>query len=159
VEIRAAVASDAIGLARELKSVADEGRWVATQSDRSVDELTERFGNLIQEEHIIFVLEHDRQIVGHVGIHPTGVEGVDSLGMSIVKEFRGRGWGRRLVTTALDAARERRIRKVVLEVFSDNARAIALYLSAGFEIEGYKRDHYLRLDGSLRSAVLMARFL
>jgi ribosomal protein S18 acetylase RimI-like enzyme len=159
VEIRAAVASDAIGLARELKSVADEGRWVATQGDRSVDELTERFGNLIQGEHIIFVLEHDGQIVGHVGIHPTGVEGVDSLGMSIVQEFRGQGWGRRLVTTALDAARERRIRKVVLEVFSDNARAIALYLSTGFEIEGYKRDHYLRLDGSLRSAVLMARFL
>ena len=47
--------------------------------------------------------------------------------------------------------------KVELEVWPDNARAIALYLSAGFEIEGFRRDHYRRRDGTLRSAVLMAR--
>jgi RimJ/RimL family protein N-acetyltransferase len=44
-------------------------------------------------------------------------------------------------------------------VFPDNGRGIALYAGCGFEIEGVKRDHYPRLDGTYRSAVLMARFL
>jgi L-amino acid N-acyltransferase YncA len=49
--------------------------------------------------------------------------------------------------------------KVELEVWVDNARAIALYASAGFEVEGLRRDHYRRRDGQLRSALLMARLL
>ena len=44
-------------------------------------------------------------------------------------------------------------------MFPDNGRAIALYVSLGFEVEGIRRDHYARLDGSVRSAVLMARLL
>jgi ribosomal protein S18 acetylase RimI-like enzyme len=159
VEIRRAEPDDVIGLARQIKAVADEGRWIATESDRSVDELADRFRLAFDQRHIVFVLQDDDRIVGAIGIHPTGVKGVHTLGMSILKDFRGRGWGRRLVETALDAARERGDRKVVLEVFADNSRAIALYLSCGFEIEGYRRDHYQRLDGSLRSALLMARFL
>ena len=79
--------------------------------------------------------------------------------MSILKEFRGQGWGRQLIDAALDAARSRGVFKLELEVFPDNARAVALYVSSGFEIEGYRRQHYPRLDGSRRSALLMARFL
>ena len=37
--------------------------------------------------------------------------------------------------------------------------AIALYSSAGFEVEGLRRDHYRRRDGRLRSALVMARLL
>ncbi|MEA2198517.1 MAG: hypothetical protein QOJ25_2568 [Solirubrobacteraceae bacterium] len=39
------------------------------------------------------------------------------------------------------------------------ARAIALYVSAGFEVEGLGRNHYLRRDGSRRSALIMARLI
>ncbi len=79
--------------------------------------------------------------------------------MSILPEYRGKGWGRQLVDVAIEAARAEGIRKVELEVFPDNGRAFALYANSGFEIEGLRRDHYLRLDGSLRSALIMARFL
>lgn len=41
-------------------------------------------------------------------------------------------------------------------MWTDNARAIALYASAGFAVEGVRRDHYRRRDGSLRSTLLMA---
>jgi putative acetyltransferase len=159
MEVRPARADDATGLAEQVKLVAEDGRWIGTQSDRSLEELTERFRSLFEEDPIMFVLEHERRIVGGIGIHPTGIDGVHSLGMSILKEFRGQGWGRRLVDAALEEARARGVVKVVLEVFPDNGRAIALYASTGFEIEGYKRHHYLRLDGTRRSAVMMARFL
>jgi putative acetyltransferase len=49
------------------------------------------------------------------------------------------------------------VHKVELEVFPDNGPALALYRSLGFEQEGVRRDHYRRRDGSLRSAVIMAR--
>jgi ribosomal protein S18 acetylase RimI-like enzyme len=102
--------------------------------------------------------EDEQRIMGVIGLHEeTG--GVLGLGMWILREARGQGWGRRLVEQALDAAREAGARKVVLEVFPENGRALALYASSGFEVEGYRRDHWPRLDGSVRSSVLMARFL
>jgi putative acetyltransferase len=146
-------------MALQMKAVADEGRWIATQSDRTAEELTERFRTALREDHVLLVLEHDDRIVGAVGLHPTPISDVYSLGMSILEEFRGRGWGRRLMDAALDAGRSRGIVKVELEVFPENARAVALYASSGFEIEGYKRNHYPRLDGTRRSAVVMAKFL
>ena len=140
-----------------MKAVVDEGRWLATEGDRTVDQLTEMFRSGLEDGHILFVLAREDEIAGAVGIHPTSIEGVHSLGMSILSELRGQGWGRRLLEVALEEARARSIRKVELEVFPENGRAIALYASAGFEVEGFKRDHYLRRDGSLRSVVLMAR--
>ncbi len=146
-------------MARQMKAVADEGRWLATQSDRTVEDLTDRFCAALAEDHVLLVLEHDGRILGMLGLHPTGVADVYSLGMSLLEEFRGQGWGRRLIAAGLDAARSRGVAKIELEVFADNARALALYASEGFEIEGYRRDHYPRLDGSRRSAWLMAKFL
>lgn len=159
MEIRPARLEDARPLAEQTKAVADEGRWLGAQSDSTVEQLTERFDSALRDGHLILTLCYQDRIVGTIGIHPTGITGVHSLTMSILTDFRGRGWGRRLIAAALDAARERGVRKIVLEVLSDNGRAIALYCSAGFEIEGFRRDHYPRLDGSLRSAVMMARFL
>ena len=46
--------------------------------------------------------------------------------------------------------------KIELEVWPENADAIAIYERAGFEPEGLRRNHYRRRDGSLRSALLMA---
>lgn len=51
------------------------------------------------------------------------------------------------------------LHKVDLEVWPDNGRAISLYERYGFEIEGTRRDHYRRQDGSLRSSVIMAKLL
>jgi putative acetyltransferase len=159
MQIRRATVKDAADLAEQMKLVADEGEWLATQRDRSVDQLTEMFRSGLTGGDILFALEDGRRIVGGIGIHPAGIEGVHHLGMSILKDFRGQGWGRRLIDAALDEARRRGVVKVILEVWPDNGRAISLYASCGFEIEGYKRDHYQRLDGSIRSSVMMARFL
>ena len=159
MEIRRARQADAAGLAQQMKVVADEGEWLATQSDRSVEQLTTMFGDALEAAHILFVLEDDGRIVGSVGIHPTEISGVHSLGMSILPDFRGEGAGRRLLSAAVEAADAAKVRKIVLEVFPENGRAIALYASAGFQVEGLKRDHYPRLDGTIRSSLLMARFL
>lgn len=70
---------------------------------------------------------------------------------------RARGRGRTaLLEAIIEHARSQDAHKVELEVWTDNARAIALYSAAGFEVEGLRRNHYRRRDGSLRSALLMA---
>jgi ribosomal protein S18 acetylase RimI-like enzyme len=158
MRIRRATIEDAPALAEQMKVVVDEDRWLGTQRDRTVGELTERFRSGLEDGHILFALEDGQRIVGAIGIHPTRIGGVHSLGMSILAEYRGGGWGRRLIEVALDAAREAVVRKVTLEVWPDNGRAVSLYASCGFDVEGYKRDHYPRLDGSVRSSILMARF-
>lgn len=159
MEVRRARPGDVGALAKQMKAVVDEGRWLGRESDTTVEELAAIFQRAVEEKHIGFVLEHEGEVVGSIWIHPTGISGVHGLGMSILPTFRGRGWGRRLLDAALNEASAAGIRKVVLEVFPENARAVALYLSSGFEIEGVKRDHYPRRDGSIRSAVMMARFL
>jgi len=46
-----------------------------------------------------------------------------------------------------------------LEVFPHNAAAIALYAGQGFALEGVRRDHHRRRDGTLHSTLLMAILL
>jgi putative acetyltransferase len=91
-----------------------------------------------------------------MGLHPTSAEGVSALGMAVLEGSRGRGGGGALLDGALGAARERGLHKVELEVFCENARAIGLYASRGFAVEGVRREHHLRRDGRRRSTLMMA---
>jgi len=72
---------------------------------------------------------------------------------------RGRGGGRALLRASLDRAQGAGFHKVELEVFPDNAAGVALYAAHGFEVEGLRRRHYLRRDGTRRDVLLMARLL
>jgi putative acetyltransferase len=104
----------------------------------------------------MWVLEEDGQVVGEASA-TSRVTGVLSLGMAILPHARGRGGGRALLETVIEHARACGAHKVDLEVWTDNARAIAVYTAAGFEVEGVRREHYRRRDGSLRSTLIMAR--
>jgi putative acetyltransferase len=107
----------------------------------------------------MWVLEGDEgQVVGEASV-TSRINGVLSLGMAILPEARGQGGGKALIQAVLDHARASGAHKVDLEVWTDNARAINLYAAMGFEVEGLRRDHYRRQDGSLRSTLLMARRL
>ena len=64
------------------------------------------------------------------------------LGIAIRPEFRGRGFGRRLMLAALEAARAHGYRRVSLTVHPLNP-AIALYESCGFEMRGLRNTYHL----------------
>jgi RimJ/RimL family protein N-acetyltransferase len=133
--------------------VADEGRWLATGPDADPAELEERFVAAIRDGHAVFAAEEHGRIVGCLGLHPSGVDGVLALGMWLLPEARGRGGGRALMETAMARARKGDAHKVELEVYP------ALYSAMGFEIDGVRRNHYRRADGTLRSAVIMSALL
>lgn len=140
-----------------MRSVVEEGRWLATEESTPVEELEQRFRASVEwDGFFLFVLEEDGEPIGSLGLRPAEAEGVLSLGMWILPPWRGRGGGRMLVEAAL-AARPPFVHKIELEVFPENEAAVALYRSFGFEQEGLLRDHYRREDGSLRSALIMGR--
>jgi RimJ/RimL family protein N-acetyltransferase len=91
------------------------------------------------------VSPHDRPTMQHCGV----------LGMGLLPAWRGRGLGRRLLEAALAAARAAGFSRVELTVRDDNARAVALYNSAGFEVEGRKRRAMV-VDGAYHDLIVMA---
>ena len=79
------------------------------------------------------------------------------LGVTVLKDFWGRGLGRRLTESIVDWGRAKGLRKITLKVFVDNERAIALYRSLGFVEEGRLRGDALRRDGSYSDTIIMAK--
>jgi RimJ/RimL family protein N-acetyltransferase len=158
LRIREATPEDAAEIAAGMKVVVGEGVWLATQPSTTEAELHDRFAATIAAGDLLLVLQDGARIVGCTGLRPTAVDGVWSLGTWLLPGHRGRGHGRELLDAALAAGVRLGVRKIELEAFTDNEAAIALYSAAGFEVEGTKRDHYPREDGTVKSAVMMAWF-
>ncbi|HJZ45085.1 MAG TPA: GNAT family N-acetyltransferase [Hyphomicrobiaceae bacterium] len=91
------------------------------------------------------VLPMDRPVWRHCGV----------LGVGLLPEYRGRGVGRRLMQSGLQAARDFGLSRVELSVRADNARAIALYARLGFVAEGRRRRAVL-VDGAYYDVLTMA---
>jgi RimJ/RimL family protein N-acetyltransferase len=160
MQVRPARPDEADEIARQYARMAEEG-WIAGEPPVDLEERAERFRWVIEADapDTMFVLEADGEIIGHAGVHSTHAGGVVTFGMAVMPEARGTGGGRALLERIVQHAREHGCHKLTLEVWVDNARAISLYAMSGFEVEGLLRDHYRRKDGSLRSALLMAKRL
>ncbi|MBA3348740.1 MAG: GNAT family N-acetyltransferase [Actinobacteria bacterium] len=86
-----------------------------------------------------FDLEPEASLVARldgqaVGLANLGLRGVDGWvgGIGIVPAHRGRGHGETLMRALVDAARERGIRQLWLEVILENTAAVKLYEKLGF---------------------------
>jgi RimJ/RimL family protein N-acetyltransferase len=157
VIVRQAQLGDADAMARVIAAVAPEGS-LGAQPPVDLEQRAEWFRDTIGSEgrSAAWVLEGESgEIVGLLSAHER-ITGVLSLGMAVVARARSMGGGTRLLDAVVAYGREAGAHKVDLEAWLDNGRAIAFYARAGFEVEGVRRDHYRRRDGSLRSTVIMA---
>ncbi|MCT4563123.1 MAG: GNAT family N-acetyltransferase [Maledivibacter sp.] len=81
-----------------------------------------------------------------------------SLAISIRKEYQGQGIGRKLMESLLDLSDNwLMLIRVELGVLEGNDRAMNLYKSLGFEVEGKKKYATVR-DGKYVDEYLMARY-
>jgi putative acetyltransferase len=158
MHVRRAGPDDFDAAAETFAAVADEGRWILTEGPVDIAEWSLRMRT---NPDPMWVLEDDDgRIIGHLALSALErAPDVMSVGMAMVAEARGRGGGRMLLEAALEHARATAIHKLELEVFPENARAIALYARCGFAVEGLLRERYLRRDGSRRDALLMGLIL
>jgi L-phenylalanine/L-methionine N-acetyltransferase len=109
---------------------------------------------------LFIVAERDGKVVGNASVHPTAVTRrahAANIGMAVAREAQGQGVGRALMTALTDWADNwARLLRLELTVYTDNARAIALYRDFGFVHEGTHRAYALR-NGVFVDAHFMAR--
>jgi ribosomal protein S18 acetylase RimI-like enzyme len=89
-----------------------------------------------------------RRIRGGVGMGYVD-DDTPQLGIALEPEYRGRGFGRRLMRAAFDAARAHGYRQVSLTVHPQNP-AIALYESCGFEKREIRSTYHLMVATLMR---------
>ena len=80
-----------------------------------------------------------------------------SIGMAVHDAYAGRGAGSALMAALVGQADNwLNLKRLELNVWSDNTRAMALYERFGFEREGVFRNYAWR-DGAYADSVAMAR--
>ncbi len=117
-------------------------------------------GNVSTRQVVLAAVVNGR-VVGNAGIHAVSEnprkKHVASLGISIAAPYQGRGVGRALMNACLDFADHwANYARVELTVHADNTRAIKLYESLGFQLEGRLRDFSFR-EGGYVDALFMGR--
>lgn len=94
---------------------------------------------------------------GYLGVVVNGPD-AELQTVAVAPQRRGRGLGRLLLQRALEVARQAGARRLHLEVREDNAPAVALYTSAGFERTGRRPGYYAAASpGGPRTAALLMR--
>jgi putative acetyltransferase len=107
----------------------------------------------------MIVAEADGQVVGLAGLtlHTRRRAHVGAIGMGVDERVHGRGVGTALLAALLDLADNwYNLRRLELEVYTDNQAGIRLYQRSGFTIEGTHRAYAYR-DGAFADAYTMAR--
>lgn len=80
------------------------------------------------------------------------------VGIALHPHWQGSGWGRRAMVALAEEARVHLdLRKLMLQVRSDNQIALHLYASIGYRIVGHLKQHYY--DGSHYHDVTMMEIL
>jgi RimJ/RimL family protein N-acetyltransferase len=157
--VRRAARGDVEAMAAITATVAEEGS-LGAEPPVDVQARADRFREALSSEarDACWVLERDGRVIGHAAVTER-TRGVLHLGMAILPAGRGQGGGRALLDAVDEYARGCGAHKIDLEVWVDNGRAVALYASSGYVVEGVRRMHYRRRNGELRSSLVMARFI
>ncbi|MBY5791280.1 GNAT family N-acetyltransferase [Rhizobium leguminosarum bv. viciae] len=143
---------------RTLDVVAREKKYLSMLEASPLPQTREFVMGMIAKGNPQFVATAEGEVVGWCDISrhffPSHAHR-GRLGMGVLPAYRGRGLGRRLVQTTLKAAQETGFVRVELDVYEDNARAIALYEKVGFAREGIVRRAAC-IDGRFIDAISMA---
>jgi ribosomal-protein-alanine N-acetyltransferase len=97
----------------------------------------------IPDTRYYVVAELYGEIIGYAGLFsPLAGEVADIQTMTVVKGEQGKGIGKALLKLLVIEALRREAPDVLLEVREDNASAIGLYQSAGFEEISRRKNYY-----------------
>lgn len=102
----------------------------------------EAFLDELKNERARYIVgEAAGEVVAYMGMWLVFDE-ADIMNVAVLKKWRGRGIGRRLVEFAIKKAAEQGCTSMTLEVRRSNAPAIALYEKLGFKNGGARKNYY-----------------
>jgi len=141
-----------------LDIVARERKYLSFVEAPSI-EIVRKFvvGNISSNVVQVVALD-DQRVVGWCDICPHSQvvhAHCGTLGIGVLPEYRGKGIGKKLILTALELAKNSGIERVDLSVYTTNVRAVNLYLSEGFLVEGTKKKA-AKINGEYVDQYIMA---
>ena len=139
--IRSLQHNDAEALCRYMNALSEERTFIRFQGEQLTLEeetayLSGQLQRMEQNQTIQLVALCEGTVVGAADVNRKDLveKHVGVLGMSVAQPYRGEGIGALLLETVLKeaAAQLPHLRIIILEVFSDNTLAIAMYQKYGF---------------------------
>ena len=130
--------ADTASLRACIDLVARETQFLASCEAPTEEDLARELQDSARSNSIHLVAKDAQRVVGWAHIERGrggSVAHRGDLGMGVLAGYRGCGIGRRLLDDCISVANILGIRRVELEVRSDNHRALMLYRNAGFAVE------------------------
>jgi ribosomal protein S18 acetylase RimI-like enzyme len=138
-------------------AVAREKRWIALVDTPPLKETKQYVDHMLAHDLPFFVVVDHGEVVGWCDLsqtnRPTQAH-IAVLGIGLLPPYRDRGIGRKLMQTAIDAAKARGLERITLHVHANNERARKLYEKLGFKFEGVMRRAF-KVDDYYDDVVVM----
>lgn len=149
MKIRLAAAKDAKEVAAIIKrhSQSDYMGYVTFNESYIRDKM--------KKNNFFFIAEENGKTIGCIRASIVDLDLAEIRQICVDESHRKRGIANELLQNAVDLLKKKKMRKVLARSKADNAQAKRLFEKAGFEQEGYFKEHYRKgID-----IVQMAKFL
>lgn len=105
-----------------------------------------------------YTISHDKKIMGFILLQRLAND-ADIITFCVLPDQRRNGFGRMLLDYTVHQAKEYHLKKISLEVSSDNRAAIELYSKLGFQEVSVRRNYYSAYTENARDALIMQALL
>ncbi len=162
LSLRRATPADAASITAIWQAIAAEKVYSAIDRPFTIEEERAYIESLSARE-AIFLAEFDARVIGFQTLDLwarsiNSMRHVAQLGTFVLREWRGRGIGRRLAAHTLAFARTQGYEKIVVFVRASNGRAQRFYAGLGLKTCG-RLARQVEIDGAYDDEVLMELFL
>jgi ribosomal-protein-alanine N-acetyltransferase len=115
------------------------------------------FSDCLMADYLCVVLDCGEYLIGYAIVSTAAAE-AHILNLCVDKDMHRQGYGQQLLDYALDYVRDKRIKRLFLEVRPSNEAAIILYTRAGFNSLGVRKGYYKAAGGNEDALVLVREF-
>lgn len=143
IEVRIAVVEDAKEILEYMNTIGFESEYLSFGPEGpgiTIDQQIQQISSLEGKISFLIVGRIKNKIVSTAGINVredrVRLRHFGILGISVLKKDWGKGIGNIMLATCIEEAKIKGIKKINLEVRTDNKKAIQLYEKFGFKIEG-----------------------
>jgi ribosomal protein S18 acetylase RimI-like enzyme len=107
---------------------------------------------------LLLLAEHNGKLIGNIDLTGSSRRKMfhtAEVGMSVRKEWRGKGIGKELLKHAINWANGNTFLEVLwLQVYEDNTAARKLYESMGFEVSGKQANFFHEKRGRIANIIM-----
>ena len=140
---------------RELRDTDIEAVSIIEEQCFSMPWKPDDFREMIAKDHMLYVVaELGGTVIGGAGAVLV-LENADITNVCISPDYRGNGYGKRMMNGLLDIIKERGCLEVTLEVRKSNLTAGSMYEKLGFENIGIRPCFY---EKPVEDAIIMRKF-